>query len=319
MGPRLSWVGSRAWEGAPHLAVLTLQGWGCHLAPQIPRLCPNPEGAKPLRHPRRGTRGPRTAWFWGGWHCHGQGWGTGADPRQEVVCSGPLEEWPSGLPRGLGVCGKAPPLSSDGLCLWTWGTEAGEGGRQPTALDRILSLGWGMDHRPQRPYLGPPAPLLSSSPRVHPQPQPRRPQDGWPPLRWTRTLERWPLSAGGLRGWGQWAPHRGGGGRRCWRPGGAGRAFTRDPRGPRAPSPQGALWPQGGHGPRPALGWVGTGLLPELVGSTQPGTAGPAWPAPSGPGPRPSPSLRGPSSDVLPNLSGALTPRLCGQGGARMC
>ena len=50
MGPRLSWVGSRAWEGAPHLGVLTLQWWGCHLAPQIPRLCPNPEGAKPLRH-----------------------------------------------------------------------------------------------------------------------------------------------------------------------------------------------------------------------------------------------------------------------------
>ena len=131
IGPRLSWVGSRAWEGGPHLGVLTLQGWGRRLAPQIPRLYPNPEGAKPLRHPCGGTWGPRTAWFWGGRHCQGRGWGAGADPRQEVVCSGPLEEWPSGLPRGPGVCGKAPLLSSDGLYLWTWGTEAGEGGGNP--------------------------------------------------------------------------------------------------------------------------------------------------------------------------------------------
>lgn len=108
MGPRLSWVGSRAWEGGLHLGVLTLQGWGCHLAPQVPSLCPNPEGAKPLRHPHGGTRGPRTAWFWGGWCCRGQGQGAGAGPRQEVVCSGPLEEWPSGLLRGPGICGKAP-------------------------------------------------------------------------------------------------------------------------------------------------------------------------------------------------------------------
>lgn len=190
IGPRLSWVGSRAWEGGPHLGVLTLQGWGCRLAPQIPRLYPNPEGAKPLRHPCGGTWGPRTAWFWGGQHCQGRGWGASADPCQEVVCSGPLEEWPSGLPRGPGVCGKALLLSSDGLCLWTWGTEAGEGGGQPRALDPILTLDWGMDHCPQRPYLGPPAPLLSSPPRVLPQPQPRCPQEGWPPLRWTRTRQQ---------------------------------------------------------------------------------------------------------------------------------